>query len=203
MSSPFRLGITGGIACGKSVVAAYLQQQYGVPIVDADQLARQAVAVGTPIYQAIVDRYGAEICRSDGTLDRPRLGEIVFAQPEERRWLEAQIHPWVIAQMQQAIQKCDQSLITLVIPLLFEAHLEGLVDHIWVVATTLGQQLARLQQRDGLSEKAAAQRLASQLPLEEKTRRADTVLWNTGSLEELYRQVDQAFSLLGRNGKGS
>ncbi|QEQ00092.1 dephospho-CoA kinase [Thermosynechococcus sp. CL-1] len=202
MSRPLRLGITGGIACGKSVVAAYLQQQYGVPIVDADVLARQAVAVGTPIYQAIVDRYGHGICRSDGTLDRPRLGEIVFAQPQERHWLEAQIHPWVIAQMQQAIQACDQPLITLVIPLLFEAHLEGLVDQIWVVATTPAQQLARLQQRDRLSGKAAAQRLASQLPLEEKIRRADTVLWNTGSLEELYRQVDQAFSLLGRNGKG-
>lgn len=202
MSRPLRLGITGGIACGKSVVAAYLQQQYGVPIVDADVLARQAVAVGTPIYQAIVDRYGVEICRSDGSLDRSRLGEIVFAQPQERQWLEAQIHPWVIAEMERAIDSCDQPLMALVIPLLFEVHLEGLVDHIWVVATTPQQQLARLQQRDRLSGKAAAQRLASQLPLEEKMRRADTVLWNTGSLEELYRQVDQAFSLLGRNSKG-
>ncbi|WP_460192917.1 dephospho-CoA kinase [Thermosynechococcus sp. FA-CM-4201] len=203
MSKPLRLGITGGIACGKSVVAAYLQQQYGVPIVDADVLARQAVAVGTPIYQAIVDRYGGEICRSDGSLDRPRLAEIVFAQPQERQWLEAQIHPWVIAEMERAIDTCDQALMALVIPLLFEAHLEGLVDHIWVVATTPQQQLARLEQRDRLSGDAATQRLASQLPLEEKIRRADTVLWNTGSLEELYRQVDQALSLLGRNGKGS
>lgn len=203
MSRPFRLGITGGIACGKSVVAAYLQQQYRVPIVDADVLARQAVAVGTPIYQAIVDRYGGKICRRDGSLDRPRLGEIVFAQLQERQWLEAQIHPWVIAEMERAIDTCDQPLMALVIPLLFEAHLEGLVDHIWVVATTPKQQLDRLQQRDRLSAHAAAQRLASQLPLEEKIQRADIVLWNTGSLEELYRQVDQAFSLLGRNGKGS
>lgn len=202
MSRPLRLGITGGIACGKSVVAAYLQQRYGVPIVDADVLARQAVAVGTPIYQAIVDRYGDKIRRSDGTLNRPRLGEIVFAQPQERQWLEAQIHPWVIAAMERAIRACDQALMALVIPLLFEAHLEGLVDHIWVVAATPEQQLARLEQRDRLSGHAAAQRLASQLPLEEKIRRADMVLWNTGSLEELYRQVDQAFSLLGRNGKG-
>ncbi|HIK22453.1 MULTISPECIES: dephospho-CoA kinase [unclassified Thermosynechococcus] len=203
MSSPFRLGITGGIACGKSVVAGYLQQQYGVPIVDADILARQGVAVGTPIYQAIVDRYGEGICRNDGTLDRSRLGEIIFAQPQERQWLEAQIHPWVIAEMEQAIDTCEQPLLALVIPLLFEVHLEGLVDHIWVVAATPEQQLARLQQRDRLAGHAAAQRLASQLPLEEKIRRADTVLWNTGSREELYRQVDQAFSLLARNGKGS
>ncbi|BCX12897.1 MAG: dephospho-CoA kinase [Thermosynechococcus sp.] len=203
MSSPFRLGITGGIACGKSAVATYLQQQYGLPVVDADQLARQAVAIGTPIYQAIVNRYGPSICRSDGSLDRARLGEIVFAQPQERQWLEAQIHPWVIAEMAQAIDTCDQPLMALVIPLLFEVHLEGLVDHIWVVAATPEQQLARLQRRDRLSGQAAAQRLASQLPLEEKIRRADTVLWNTGSLEELYRQVDQAFSLLARNGKGS
>ncbi len=201
--SRLRLGITGGIACGKSVVAAYLQQQYRVPIVDADVLARQAVAVGTPIYQAIVKRYGGEICRRDGAIDRPRLGEIIFAQPQERQWLEAQIHPWVIAEMERVIDTCDQPLIVLVIPLLFEAHLEGLVDRIWVVATTPEQQLARLQQRDRLSADAAAQRLASQLPLEEKIRRADIVLWNTGSVEELYRQVDQAFSLLGRNGKGS
>ncbi|MFN4194535.1 MAG: dephospho-CoA kinase [Thermosynechococcus sp.] len=203
MSRPFRLGITGGIACGKSMVAAYLQQQYRVPIVDADVLARQAVAVGTPIYQAIVDRYGGKICGRDGSLDRSRLGDIVFAQPEERQWLEAQIHPWVIAEMERAIDTCDQPLMALVIPLLFEAHLEGLVDHIWVVAATPKQQLDRLQQRDRLCAHAAAQRLASQLPLEEKIQRADIVLWNTGSLEELYRQVDQAFSLLGRNGKGS
>lgn len=202
MSRPFCLGISGGIACGKSVVAAYLQQRYGVPIVDADVLARQAVAVGTRIYQAIVDRYGGELCHRDGSLDRRRLGEIVFAQPQERQWLEAQIHPWVIAEMERAVHTCDQPLMALVIPLLFEAHLEDRVDHIWVVATTAEQQLARLQQRDRLSGKAAAQRLASQLPLEEKIRRADTVLWNTGSLEELYRQVDQAFSLLGRNGEG-
>ncbi len=202
MSRPFRLGITGGIACGKSVVAAYLQQRYGLPIVDADVLARQAVAVGTPIYQAIVDRYGGEICRDDGSLDRSRLGEIVFAQPQERQWLEAQIHPWVIAEMERAVDVCDQPLMALVIPLLFEAHLEDLVDHIWVIATTPEQQLARLQQRDRLSGKAAAQRLASQLPLEEKIRRADTVLWNTGALEELYRQVDQALCLLGRNREG-
>ncbi|MFN4280089.1 dephospho-CoA kinase [Thermosynechococcus sp.] len=202
MSKPLRLGITGGIACGKSVVATYLQQRYGLPVVDADKLARQAVAVGTPIYQAIVDRYGGKICRSDGTLDRPRLGEIVFAQPQERQWLEAQIHPWVIAEMERAIEMCDQPLMALVIPLLFEVHLESLVDRIWVVATTSEQQLARLQQRDRLSGHAAAQRLASQLPLEEKIRRADTVLWNTGSLAELYHQVDEAFSSLGRNGKG-
>ncbi|WP_298611523.1 dephospho-CoA kinase [uncultured Thermosynechococcus sp.] len=201
--SRLRLGITGGIACGKSVVAAYLQQRYGLPIVDADVLARQAVAVGTPIYQAIVDRYGREICCRDGTINRRRLGEVVFAQPQERQWLEAQIHPWVIAQMERAIDTCDQPLIALVIPLLFEAHLEEFVDRIWVVATTPEQQLARLQQRDRLSEDAAAQRIASQLPLEEKIRRADTVLWNTGSLAELYRQVDQAFVLLGRNGEGS
>ncbi|BAY51390.1 hypothetical protein NIES2134_110220 [Thermostichus vulcanus NIES-2134] len=184
------------------MVAGYLQRQYGVPIVDADVLARQVVAVGTPIYQAIVDRYGDGICRRDGTLDRSRLGEIVFAQPQERQWLEAQIHPAVVAEMEQAMATCDQPLMALVIPLLFEAHLEGLVDHIWVVATPPEQQLARLQQRDRLSAHAAGQRLASQLPLEEKIRRADTVLWNTGSLEELYRQVDQAFSLLGRGGKG-
>lgn len=202
MSRPFRLGITGGIACGKSVVAAYLQQRYSVPIVDADQLARQAVAVGTPIYQAIIDRYGADICGDDGALDRARLGEIVFGQPQERQWLEAQIHPWVIAEMEKAIDTCDQPLMALVIPLLFEAHLEALVDHIWVVATTIEQQLARLQQRDRLSGSAAAQRLASQLPLAEKIRRADSVLWNTGSLEELYPQVDQAFSLLGSDRKG-
>ncbi|WP_448527275.1 dephospho-CoA kinase [Parathermosynechococcus lividus] len=191
MSKPLRIGLTGGIACGKSVVAAYLKERYHVPVVDADQLAREAVAIGTPAYDAVVERYGAEICRGDGQLDRPRLGHIIFADPQERYWLEEQIHPWVVEQMQQAIQTCHHPQILLVIPLLFEAHLECLVDQIWVVAVDTATQLARLQQRDGLSTEAAQQRLAAQLPLATKITQADHVIWNTGTLAELYAQVDR------------
>lgn len=190
MSKPLRIGLTGGIACGKSTVAAYVQQQYQVPVVDADQLARQAVAKGTAIYSAVVERYGQGICRRDGDLDRARLGQIVFTDPQERHWLEGQIHPWVVERMQQAIEACQHPQILLVIPLLFEAHLEFLVDWIWVVAVDTATQLARLQQRDGLDVEAAQQRIASQLPLTTKIAQADQVIWNTGTLAELYAQVD-------------
>jgi len=168
-----------------------MQQRYQVPVIDADQLAREAVIQGTPIYDAIVRRYGRTICCEDGTLDRSRLGEIIFADPQERHWLEGQIHPWVVEQMQQAIQACPQTHILLVIPLLFEANLEFLVDSIWVVAVDTATQLARLQVRDGLSVEAAQQRLAAQLPLATKIARADHVLWNSGTLAELYAQVDR------------
>ncbi len=191
VSKPYRIGLTGGIACGKSVVAAYLQQQYQVPVVDADELARQAVASGTPIHGAIVKRYGDAICCPNGELDRGRLAEVIFANPSERRWLEGQIHPWVIEQLQQAIAACQHPHILLVIPLLFEAHLEHLVDSIWVVAVDAATQLSRLQSRDGLSTEAAQQRIASQLPLVTKIAQADHVIWNSGTLPELYAQVDR------------
>jgi dephospho-CoA kinase len=192
------IGLTGGIGTGKSTVSAYLADRYHLPILDADLYAREAVAVGSEALALIADRYGAEILLSDGSLDRSRLGAIVFAQPAERQWLESIVHPLVRCYFERDLAASDGTVVA-VIPLLFEAQLQAWVTEIWVVACSEAQQLERVQGRDGLTLDQARQRLASQLPLATKISQADWVLDNSGSLEFLRRQVDLAIMIWGRS----
>ncbi|BFM41050.1 dephospho-CoA kinase [Synechocystis sp. LKSZ1] len=191
--SPKRLiGLTGGIATGKSTVADYLQQRYQLTLLDADHYAREAVSPLSPILQALAQRYGLVILLADGNLDRPKLGEIIFNDPQERAWVESQIHPYVRACFEQALHQLSDPTLVLVIPLLFEAGLTDWVTEIWVVTCRPEQQLQRLIQRNSLSEDQAQQRILSQLPLAKKVERADVVLDNSGDLAHLYGQIDQA-----------
>jgi dephospho-CoA kinase len=190
------IGLTGGIGTGKSTVSAYLANRYHLPILDADLYAREAVAIGSEALALIADRYGAEILLSDGSLDRSRLGGIVFAEPAERQWLEAIVHPVVRCYFERDLAASDGTAVA-VIPLLFEAQLQAWVTEIWVVACSEAQQLERVQGRDGLTLEQARQRLASQLPLATKISRADWVLDNSGSWEFLCRQVDLAIGGVG------
>ncbi|MFQ3585701.1 MAG: dephospho-CoA kinase [Cyanobacteriota bacterium] len=197
-TTPARIiGLTGGIATGKSTVARILEQ-HGIPVADADQLARQALAPGSPIRERVLQRYGAGIQTQAGDLDRGRLGQIVFADPTERVWLEEQIHPFVKTQLQHFLQEqVDQGspTVCLMIPLLFEAGMEDWVNEIWVVTCTPEQQRQRLSQRDPLTIDQIEARIASQWSLAEKIRRAHVVLDNSGSLSELQRQVQQALTI--------
>lgn len=187
-----RIGLTGGIGTGKSTVARYLAERYGLPILDADVYAREAVAVGSPILGAIAARYGPGAQLEDGSLDRRRIGEIVFHDPAERRWLEQQIHPYVRQRFHQALETLpEDATVVLAIPLLFEAGLTGLVSEIWVVACPLADQVARLKARDRLSDSQIVARIASQMDLAQKVAQADVVLDNSQTLEALYAQVDQ------------
>lgn len=188
-----RIGLTGGIGTGKSTVARYLAERYGLPVLDADIYAREAVAVGSPILGAIAARYGPGAQLADGSLDRRRIGEIVFHDPAERRWLEQQIHPYVRQRFHQALETLpeDAATVVLAIPLLFEAGLTGLVSEIWVVACPLAEQVARLKARDRLSDSQIVARIASQMDLEQKVAQADVVLDNSQTPEALYAQVDQ------------
>ncbi|MBD1855255.1 MULTISPECIES: dephospho-CoA kinase [Leptolyngbya] len=189
------IGITGGIAMGKTTVSNYLATTYHFPIVDADLVAREAVAVGSPILSQIVDRYGSKLIRLDGTLDRSRLGEIIFANPSERAWLEQQIHPYV-----RKVFETERDHATVptvfVIPLLFEAQMTDLVTEIWVITCSEQQQIQRLMQREKLSLEQAKARIQSQMPIQEKCDRATVVLENSTSLEALLKQVDQAVDRL-------
>lgn len=189
------IGITGGIAMGKTTVSNYLATTYHFPIVDADLVAREAVAVGSPILSQIVDRYGSKLIRLDGTLDRSRLGEIIFADPSERAWLEQQIHPYV-----RKVFETERDHATVptvfVIPLLFEAEMTDLVTEIWVITCSEQQQIQRLMQREKLSLEQAKARIQSQMPIQEKCDRATVVLENSTSLEALLKQVDQAVDRL-------
>jgi dephospho-CoA kinase len=192
--TPRIIGLTGGIGMGKTTVSGYLADRYHLPILDADLYAREAVQPGLAVLANIVDRYGSQILQPDGTLNRKRLGEIVFQDPQERTWLEQQIHPYVGATM---IQERDRiletsSTVVLVIPLLFEANLTDRVNEIWVVCCPPEQQLQRLMQREQLTLEQAQARIASQMPIQEKCDRADIILDNSSSLENLLHQVDCA-----------
>ncbi|MBE3562905.1 MAG: dephospho-CoA kinase [Hydrogenibacillus schlegelii] len=186
------VGLTGGIASGKST-AARLFAERGAAVVDADRLAREAVEPGTTALTAIVRRFGAGVLRPDGRLDRAALGRIVFRDAAARRDLEAIVHPEVRRRMQASIERfraAGAPVIVLEVPLLFETGLDRAVDLTVVVYVDEAEQLRRLMARDGLDREEAEARLRAQLPMEEKRARADVVLVNRGGVEALARQID-------------
>jgi dephospho-CoA kinase len=188
------IGITGGIGTGKSTVTNYLQTRYHLPIWDADIYARSAVAIGSPILAAISQRYPADILQPDGTLDRRRLGAIIFNDINERQWLEAQIHPYVQNCFEIAIsQLAPDGIAVLAIPLLFEAKMTDLTTEIWVVSCDRITQLNRVMARDIIDESAAQIRIDSQMSLADKIALADVNLDNSTNIEDLERQIDLQF----------
>jgi dephospho-CoA kinase len=191
------IGITGGIATGKSTVSRYLSDIYQLPILDADLYAREAVKIGSPILEAIFERYGDRVKMPDNTLDRKQLGEIIFNQLNERRWLESQIHPYVRTCFETAIAQLEAKTIVLVIPLLFESNMTDLVTEIWLVYCSRDEQIKRLMERDKISPEQAIARLESQLPIEKKVALADIILDNSSTKEHLFRQIDKAFKETG------
>lgn len=198
-SAPERvIGITGGVGMGKTTVADYLATHYHLPILDADLYSRDAVQPGSEVLNFIVERYGSSILLPDGSLDRRRLGEIIFGSPPERLWLEQQIHPYVRNRIETDLQTLavdGVSVAVLVIPLLFEARMTDLVNEIWVVSSAVEQQQERLQQRDRLSLEQIQARINSQMAIEKKIARADVVINNSSTPEVLYQQVDAALKL--------
>ena len=182
--------LTGGIATGKShVLQAFAR--LGVPTIDADTLAHQAIAAGTPGASAVIARFGTGVRLPDGSINRRALGAIVFKDADARRDLESIVHPAVY----EAIAHWFSSLpvgtpyAIADIPLLFETNHQGDADQVVVAACPPEEQLRRLMARDGLSEADARARIAAQLPLESKIERADFVVWTTGTSEETERQV--------------
>jgi len=190
------IGLTGGIGTGKTTVSNYLADAYQLPILDADIYAREAVQLGSPVFNQIVQHYGLDILLEDGTINRQRLGEIVFQNSAERQWLEQQIHPDVRDRFQSELAHLVAPTVVLAIPLLFEANMTDLVSEIWVVSCRPEQQIRRIIERVGtphpLSPQQAQSRIDSQLPLVEKMARADVVLDNSSTLEVLRQQVDWA-----------
>jgi dephospho-CoA kinase len=191
--SPRIIGLTGGIATGKSTVSNYLADRYHLPVLDADLYSREAVAVGGEILAEIVDRYSPSILLDNGELNRAKLGDIIFTDYSERQWVESRIHPFVRKCHQRDLLASQAATVVSAIPLLFEAQLQSWVGEIWVVTCSPAQQLQRLRQRNPqLSLEAAQQRIGSQMPLADKVHQADRVLDNSGSIESLYAQIDAA-----------
>lgn len=186
------IGLTGGIGTGKTTVSNYISDSYKLPVLDADVLARDAVKSGSSVLNKIIDRY-PDILSPDGTLNRSKLGEIVFANPEERRWLEGMIHPVVRDRFLAAVHQFPlENTLIFVIPLLFESQMTDLVTEIWVVRCSKEQQLDRVMQRSSLSLEQAQARINAQISLEVKCEKADVVLDNSLTLDLLLRQVDAA-----------
>ena len=190
-----RIGLTGGIATGKSTVAAILSGRHGLPVLDADVYARRLLAPGTAACQAVLNRYGQPMQTPSGALDRRALGRLIFAQPTERHWLEALIHPLVAQSFTRDLARHGQAAtVVLVVPLLLETGLEGLCSEVWLVDLDEASQLERLLARDRLSPHEAQQRLRAQWPLERKRGLADVILKNHGDRMELAQQVDMALA---------
>ncbi len=187
------IGLTGGIATGKTTVSNYLASTYHLPVLDADLYAREAVAPGSPILDKLAQRYGSDILLPDRTLNRQQLGNIIFNSRDERRWVEQQIHPYVRERFVRAMGELQSHpAIVLVVPLLFEANMTDLVTEIWVVCCPPAQQLERLTRRDLLTPEQARSRISSQMPVAEKCARAGVVLDNSSGVENLLEQVHLA-----------
>lgn len=186
-----KIGLTGGIATGKSTVGRILRQK-GIIVISSDELAHQAMLPGSAMYQRIVAEFSPKILTTDGEINRRLLGEIVFKDEAARKKLEQIVHPFVINGIRKSLElysKQGVRIVVVEIPLLFEVGLTDLFDQIWVVSSTLESQLQRIQERDGLTKEEAKKRIATQLPLKEKEKRADVVIMNDRGLDSLEKQV--------------
>ena len=193
------VGLTGGIATGKSVVSAMFAH-LGARVIDADVLAREVVAPGQPAHAAIVAEFGPEVLQPDGYLDRKRLGAIVFGDPERRRRLEAITHPAVRQRQQRILSVLEEEefegVVIWDVPLLYETKSAGTMDRVVVVVADEPTQLARLMTRDGSAEADACARMASQMPLSEKAKQAHYVIDNSGTRAETEKRVREVHRAL-------
>ena len=186
------IGLTGGIACGKSTVSAELRAR-GAAIIDADALAHELSQPHQPIYNAYVERFGSEIVAADGTLDRAAIARRVFADPAVRAEVEAIAHPIIRRAAEERLRAArdeNKRAAVLDVPLLFEAGWDALADETWVVALPREEQLARLLARDKAMDAGEARaRIAAQMPLAEKCARAHVVIDNSGTVEEIREYI--------------
>ena len=188
------IGLTGGIACGKSTVSRVLRA-LGAAIIDADALAHELSQPNAPIFNAYVERFGREIVTAGGTLDRATIAARVFSDPAVRAEVDAVTHPLIRTAAEErlcAARAAEKRAAVLDVPLLFEAGWDTLADEVWVVALPAEEQIARLLARDKtMSEGEARARISAQMPLAEKCARADIVIDNSGTVEETRECIEQ------------
>lgn len=197
-----KVALTGGIATGKSYCVARFAAS-GIPVVDADRLARDVAGPGSPVLDAVVRRFGADVLTPAGELDRFRLAAIVFRDADARRDLESIVHPEVYRRIKAWSAELEaggrHGIAMADIPLLYETGHDGEFDRVIVVACAPEIQIRRLRDRDGLSEEDARRRLSAQWPIGEKATRADYVIRTGGTFEETDRQIEQVVEALQRD----
>ncbi|MCZ6577713.1 MAG: dephospho-CoA kinase [Gammaproteobacteria bacterium] len=184
-----RIGLTGGIGSGKSSAAAMFARR-GVPVIDADEIAKQLVAPGQPAYERIIQRFGKEFVDADGFIDRGRLRRHVFDDPASRRELEAILHPRVRRQIQRQLRVLRAPYCVIVIPLIFEANQQDLVDRILVIDAAEDTQVQRVAARSSLADDEIRKIIAAQIGRNVRLRQAHDVITNEGELEQLEERVD-------------
>ncbi len=188
------IGLTGGIACGKSTVAQMLVSR-GAVLVDADLIAREVVLPGSPVLSQVASRFGQAVLLEDGSLHRKKLGEIIFGDEQAKKDLEAILHPPIREVMWERMNRYDQEhpegLVVVDIPLMYESGLDDRFKEIMVVYIPRELQVQRLILRDGITQEQAESRLKAQMPIEEKKQRADIVIDNSGTLEQTEAQINQ------------
>lgn len=193
------IGLTGGIASGKSVVSSMLAQR-GALVIDADEVGHDAYRPGSDCYRAVIDAFGEAITRKGGEIDRKALGAKVFSDPAERRRLEAIVWPWMRGTMERRLAELrreGQAVVVLEAAVLLEADWTPLVDAVWVVTAPPAQARERMISRNGLTAGQADARIAAQLTNEQRSRRADVTIDNSGTLEQLEERVAAAWQRLG------
>jgi dephospho-CoA kinase len=198
MKRLIKVGLTGGIATGKSTTLEHWQQA-GAAGIDADELAHQAVTPDTPAWGEIVRTFGREILHTDRTVNRPKLGDIVFADEGKRTALNRILHPAVAAMWTEQIEKLERGgeaqVVVVSIPLLYEVAVETQFDCVVVVGCSEQTQFSRLAHK-GLGEPQARARIRAQWPLQTKMDRADFVIWNDGALREHSEQADMIWATI-------
>ncbi len=192
------IGLTGGIASGKSTVSRMIQKM-GLPVICADKLAREVVNKGKPAYHQIIKKFGKEILLKNGQINRPLLGKMVFANAQKRKQLNRIVHPYVIDEMKNSLSRLKKKgakIVFLDVPLLFETELDCLCDRTMVVYAPEKILKRRLQKRDGLNAKEIENRLASQMSIESKLKKGDWVIDNSQSRTKTEKQLLETIQLL-------
>ena len=201
MAKLLRIGLTGGIAAGKSTVAQRWQQAESV-VIEADELAHRALEPGTPTWKSVVKEFGRDILNADQTVNRPKLGEIVFRDESKRLALDKIVHPVVLRMLTELLAECEREgrarFAVATIPLLYEVGIERDFDCVVTVACSEQTQLARLI-ANGLSEEQARARISAQWPMQKKMDRADFVIWNDGTRRTLSEQADIIWAIIKEN----
>jgi dephospho-CoA kinase len=185
------IGLTGGIATGKTIVSSYIEQNFNVPILDADIYAKDAIKNNSNVFNLIQERYGKNICLESGELDYRKLGNILFNDLKQKEWLENKIHPYVKQIFTKEVKKSKAKTIILDIPLLFESKLTFLVTEIWIVYCNQQEQLKRLINRNSLTRKEGITRIKNQFLFKDKINKADYILDNSSTIRNLYVQINR------------
>ncbi|MCG9650294.1 dephospho-CoA kinase [Vibrio brasiliensis] len=185
------IGLTGGIASGKTTVANLFEQEFGIEIVDADVVARQVVEPGSAGLEQITQHFGPEVIEADGTLNRARLREIIFADPSQKEWLNNLLHPMIREQMLQQLETVQSDYALLVIPLMVENNLQSLADKVVVVDVDPETQIQRTVERDQVDQQQAEAIVASQASREQRLAIADYVIKNNTKNQKLLYQITE------------